>query len=518
VRAASGPLVLLAALVGGLIVGERAAPVAATGFLVVGVSVGVVAIVVGMQRDQLRSALALGVVALVMVGTTSMQRARHGLVSSPLAEAVAGYEPATIVVTLTEDPGGPTRFAVDATGRVHGAHRSVLVVATGDAAGRTRVLSAGDQVTLVGSFRPLNGWERRARWRHAVGAFVATDLVDVAPPSSPLFAVANQLRGLVVAGTARAPATERALLAGLLLGDTRAIPSEMEEAFRSSGLTHHLAVSGENVAFVLVLAGPLLRRFGYRGRFLGGLVVIVVFGTMTRWEPSVLRAVTMTGCVMLAGLVGRPASGLRVLTIAAGGLLVADPFLIHSVGFGLSCAATAGIALFAEPISRRLRGPTLVGEALAVTLAAQIGVAPIMIPVFGSMPLASLPANVIAAPLMAPITIGGLVAGIGGGLVAPVAPGAARALVVPVTVLVRALEGAAVGCARIPFELGGVAAALAAAGGLGAAGGRLAWRRSRRNGPTAGWPGSSSVGSKGDGDGGAGAGSDGDLGTASPRR
>lgn len=489
-RAASGPLVLLVALIGGLVIGERAGPAPAVELLVAGIAAGAIATAIGAGvgagagRRRLEVALALGVVAVFMVGAASMQRARHGLEVSTLTDAVANYESATIVATLTDDPGGPSRFTVDALARVHGANRRVLVIATADAAGRVRVLSAGDQVTLVGSYRPLEGWETRARWRHAVGVFVATDVIDVAAPSSALFAVANRLRDLVVAGTARAPATERALLAGLLLGDTRAISQEVEEAFRDSGLTHHLAVSGENVAFVLVLAGPVLRRFGYRGRFVGGLVVIIVFGTMTRWEPSVLRAVTMTGCVMLASLVGRAASGLRVLTIAAGGLLLADPFLIHSVGFGLSCAATAGIALLAEPIGRRLPGPTLLREAMAVTLAAQIGVAPIMIPVFGSMPLASLPANVVAAPLMAPITIGGFVAGIGGGFVAPVAPGVATALTVPVTLVVAALEGIAFATAKIPVQLGGIGAMVGVVAVVGAIGIRLVWREVHRPEPT----------------------------------
>lgn len=484
--AASGPLFLLVALVGGIIVGERGPPGAAGGLLVAGVLATAIAVAVGVRGEQLGVALALGAIALALIGAASMQRARHGLARSPLTEAVAGRESATIVVTLTEDPAGPSRFAVDALGRVHGVDRSVLVVATGEAAGRMRVLSAGDQVTLVGSFRPLDGWERRFRWRHAVGAFVATDLIGVAPPSSPLFVVANRLRAMVVAGTARAPATERALLSGLLLGDTRAISAEVKQTFRDSGLTHHLAVSGENVAFVLVLAGPFLRRFGYRGRFVGGILVIVVFGTMTRWEPSVLRAVTMTGCVMLAALVGRRASGLRVLAIAVGSLLVADPFLIHSVGFGLSCAATAGIALFSAPIARRVPGPTLLTEALAVTLAAQIGVAPIMIPVFGSMPLASVPANVIAAPLMAPITIGGLAAGIGGGLLAPGAPGLATAVVAPVTLVVRALAGIAAGSAQIPVELGGGGAIVGAVLIAGALGWRLLAREPRGDEPQPG--------------------------------
>ncbi len=133
---------------------------------------------------------------------------------------------------------------------------------------------------------------------------------------------------------------------------------------------------------------------------------------MTRWEPSVLRAIAMAVIGLVAGYLGRPTAGLRVLVLAAIALLVADPFLLHSVGFLLSCGASLGIAVLARPVTARLRGPGWMREVLGVTAAAQIGVAPVLIPVFGSMPLVVLPANLIAVPLAAPLTMWGLAAGV----------------------------------------------------------------------------------------------------------
>ncbi len=473
-------MLLLAGVGSGVAVGEHAGGHPARLELLVGIALALTVLVDvarrGVSADRLTrrrriSRLAVGVVAVLLLGSASMQRALHGLEHSSLAEPVATYRSDVVQVSLTEDPGGPTRFVVDALGRVEG--RTVLVVARGDAAGRMRILSAGDRVVLRGSFRPLSGWDTRERWRHAVGAFEATDLLDATGPSSLLTRLANRLRALVLAGTNPAPATERALLAGLLLGDTRSIPQSTVEEFRASGLTHHLAVSGENVAFVLALAGPLLRRLGFRGRFVAGLAVIVVFGTMTRWEPSVLRAVTMAGIAMFAGFLGRPADGLRLLVLAAAGLLLADPFLVHSVGFVLSCGATVGIALLSAPIAVRLPGPRALRDPLAVTVAAQIGVAPVLIPVFGDLPLASLPANVLAAPLMAPITIGGLVAGTIGGVTRTVAPGLSALLLAPVVVLVQALQGIAVATSGLPFRIDGRTAVGLVAVGCGALGCRF---------------------------------------------
>jgi competence protein ComEC len=211
-----------------------------------------------------------------------------------------------------------------------------------------------------------------------------------------------------------------------------------------------MAVSGENVAFVLALFAPVLRRLRLTGRLVGGVAVLVVFGTMTRWEPSVLRAIAMAGIGLLAGYLGRPATGLRVLTLAATALVLADPFLLHSVGFLLSCAASAGIALLARPITVRLRGPGWMREVLGVTAAAQIGVAPVLIPVFGSMPLVSLPANLVAVPLAAPLTVWGLAAGVVGGLAQPFAPQVTSLLALPTAALVHALLAVSDAASRVP--------------------------------------------------------------------
>ena len=88
--------------------------------------------------------------------------------------------------------------------------------------------------------------------------------------------------------------------------------------------------------------------------------MLVLFGTMTRWEPSVLRASAMAGIAMAATFLGRPAPAGRLLAFAAIGLLVADPFLVHSVGFLLSSGAAAGIVVLAPAISARIPGPRVI--------------------------------------------------------------------------------------------------------------------------------------------------------------
>ena len=141
-----------------------------------------------------------------------------------------------------------------------------------------------------------------------------------------------------------------------------------------------------------------------------------------------------------------------MLCIAAIALLLLDPLLLHSVGFLLSAGATAGIALFAAPLSRIMPGPRPIRDSLAVTAAAQIGVAPVLLPVFGSIPLVALPANLLAAPLVVPVTIWGLVAGAIGAILGP---DASRLLQTPTSLALQTIERIAETAARTPGDIGG---------------------------------------------------------------
>jgi len=309
-------------------------------------------------------------------------------------------------------------------------------------AARLRDRLAGERVVIVGRIGPLSPPRRAYLARRHIVARITVNEVGRWSDGGSVARLANGLRRVLLDGTESIPERERALFAGLVLGDDRAQDPATIEDFRAAGLTHLLAVSGQNVAFVLALVAPVLRGFGLRGRLVGGLGVLVLFGVMTRWEPSVLRAAAMAGVTMVAVTAGRPVSTLRVLALAVTGLLLVDPLLVGSVGFLLSCGACAGIALLAKPLSRRMP------LALAVTLAAQIGVAPVLLPVFGTMPVASLPANLLAVPAAAPVVAWGLAAGLPAGLVGGVV---AQVVHLPTRVLVGWIGGVARWAAALPL-------------------------------------------------------------------
>jgi competence protein ComEC len=257
---------------------------------------------------------------------------------------------------------------------------------------------------------------------------------------------------------------DASLYLGFVVGDDRDQPRELVDTLRQAGLGHLSAVSGQNVALTLAVVSPVLRRLGHRARWAATLGVIGWFAVLTRFEPSVLRAGVMAAMAATAVLTGRPARPWRTLSLTVVIVLIVDPLLVRSVGWWLSVGATAGIAFLAAPLSCRQPGPAWLRVPLSMTVAAQLGVAPVSLAVFGPVPSASLPANLLAAPAAGPVMVYGLPAGILAGLL----PDAAAAVLqFPTTLLVRYIAGVATTAAAADLPGLGLPAVLVS--GLGVA-------------------------------------------------
>ncbi len=253
----------------------------------------------------------------------------------------------------------------------------------------------GDHVQISGVADGKPG-EIGGRRHH--GTVRVDELTVVAGPDSPFQVVGNAVRHRVV--TRLTPRQGgRGLLAGFLVGDTDGVDPIDVEAMRRSGLSHFTAVSGSNVALFLTLLFVLLGPIGVgpRRRAVVGLLALPVFAAATRFEPSVLRASVTAGVVLLGRLIGLGLETWQVVSAAVVGLVILDPNLVTNVGFQLSVAATAGVLVGS-------RWPLHHGgiyRALAVTAGAQAAVAPILVASFGSVPLLSPLANLVAAPVVA---------------------------------------------------------------------------------------------------------------------
>src|SRR5262249_58861202 len=117
--------------------------------------------------------------------------------------------------------------------------------------------------------------------------------MDGVDDGTPLARSANRVRGALDRGARTMTPLDRSLYLGFIVGDDRGQPPAVVDQFRASGLSHLTAVSGENVAFLLAVAGPLLRRLRVSTRWLATLGLIGWVATFTRFEPSVLRAARM---------------------------------------------------------------------------------------------------------------------------------------------------------------------------------------------------------------------------------
>jgi len=222
----------------------------------------------------------------------------------------------------------------------------------------------------------------------------------------------DQIRGRAEDALGRGmPAREAALARGFVLGEDERVDARTVEDFRRAGLSHLLAVSGQNIALLALLAMPLLAAFGIplRMRLVWILGAIVIYVPLAGAGPSILRAGVMGGVSVWATLAGRRGSRLYALALAAVVTLAVDPGIGADVGWQLSFAAVLGILALAPPlraaISARIGGRGWRGalaEGAAMTIAATLATAPLIAFHFESVSTTTFVANLLALPAVAP--------------------------------------------------------------------------------------------------------------------
>lgn len=395
-------------------------------------------IAAGLSRRPVLLAVALA----VLVGARA--HASIAELEAPLPDRVEG---------IAQLAGDPERgwFGTRAVVRIDG-RRWVADIASSEEA-VVRDLLTGDHVELRGTPRELEGappsWVRS---RHLAGR-LAVQEVGRGPPAAPWYRIANEVHRRLAAGASSFDDGARALYMGLVVGDDRQQDELTEWRFRASGLTHLLAVSGQNVAFLLVVCRPLLERMGLRQRLVVAGVVLSLFVLVTRAEPSVLRATAMTAVALWASTYGRWVSPTRAVALAVMGLLLVDPLLVHSTGFRLSVAATAGLVVLSEPLAERLPGPRWLTEPLSVTLAAQMATAPILLAFTDGLPVVAVVANLAAGPAAGAVMVLGVTVGLVAGFVRA---DLAQVLQLPARVLVWWVDTVASASSHVPLlPLGG---------------------------------------------------------------
>ncbi|KIS27148.1 competence protein ComEC [Arthrobacter sp. SPG23] len=422
-------------------------PLPALGGLVAGLLLAAVVLFVAIRRRRFRGpgagrAPRSFLTTLAISAVLSAAIASHSAIAAsqkhdgPVADAVTARSAVVVEAEITGAPrplkvpgrAGSDRWAVQATafaitangGLIKGDAR-LMIVGGAD----WQHVVPGERIRTTGKLKPADGGQTQAGTLSAT-----TGPVTMVGPSTW-----QEGPGALRSGFADAAewigGDARGLLPGMVTGDTSYLDDQLESAMKTVGMTHLTAVSGANCS--LILGALLLAARSFRlprapaaAAAVAGLCLFVL---MVGPDASVLRAALMgaIGLVSLSG--GRAGRGLSFLCLAVVGLLMADPALGTSFSFLLSVLATLGIVVAGAPIMEWLPPvvPRWLAAGLAVPLSAQLFCGPVIVLLQPQFSTYALLANMVAAPLVAPVTILGTAA-------VPVVPLAPWAAVAPMAV------------------------------------------------------------------------------------
>ena len=295
-------------------------------------------------------------------------------------------------------------------------------------------LPVGSEVRAAGVLGEPEPWRAAYLRRQGIAMTLRADRIDRGEGRrGGLNGWIDEVRVRAEAALGRGmPEGEAALARGFVLGQDDRIDGRTRDDFQRSNLTHLLAVSGENVILLGVLAWPLLALVGLplRARLVGTLCLIAIYVPVTGAGPSIQRAGVMGAAGLIAALADRPRARWYAVLLAAGATLAVNPRAVGDVGWQLSFAAVIGIMLWAKRLAAALSEDAerrsarhALAEAVAVTVSATVATAPLMASAFDQFSPAALPANILAAPAVAPAMWLGMLTGIAGQLpLLPVEP------------------------------------------------------------------------------------------------
>lgn len=207
------------------------------------------------------------------------------------------------------------------------------------------------------------------------------------------------------------PGTPGALTLGLLTGDDTALTASERDDLRRAGLSHLTAVSGWNVTLVISAVGLLFLKLGLRGWGWTAvqLVALCGFVWIVGLEPPVTRAAIMAVAGLVAIRLGRPAHSVTVLVISAAVMVAVSPSALSSLSFQLSVLATLGLILAARMAATMDGWRAVLLTPLIATATIGLITAPLLAAEFGTLSLLTVPANILAGPLVPAATIAGVI-------------------------------------------------------------------------------------------------------------
>jgi competence protein ComEC len=316
------------------------------------------------------------------------------------------------VAGMPEQIGARTRLLVDISEPVDS--RVMIYVSRSDE------WEYGDQLDITGVVIPIEPGNSLA-WRGVEGVlyYPRVELLGSQPTGLMrlLYQVRQRARDLLFI---YCPQPEAGFLSGILLGMSDYLTDDLYEAFRQTGTSHILVISGFNMALVAGLVAMLLQRaLPVRKAAPITIAVVTLYTLLTGGTPPVVRAAFMAVLSVLAATIGRRNTGINTLALTAAVMCLFNPLLLGNASFQLSFTATMGLVVFADPLqiwftgwlekrmeiglARRIASP--VAEYFLFTIAAQIMSAPVLFYWFGRIPMVAFLANPLLLPVQPAVMI-----------------------------------------------------------------------------------------------------------------
>ncbi len=211
------------------------------------------------------------------------------------------------------------------------------------------------------------------------------------------------------------PDPQVGLLAGIVLGSKKQLLQDFLQNLRKTGTMHVVVASGYNITVIAGFLISFLAKFISRKKALElAFLGIFAYTLMAGAEPAIVRAAIMGSLTYLAQFLGREKDAVVSLLFAAAVMLFFNPLILFDIGFQLSFLATGGILLLGPTFKGRIFAIPVVGENLRTTLAAQLGVLPILLANFGEINFLSPLINMLVLPAVPLIMgLGAVIAGLG---------------------------------------------------------------------------------------------------------
>lgn len=202
------------------------------------------------------------------------------------------------------------------------------------------------------------------------------------------------------------------LLLAILLGDKDKLSEDIQESFKTSNLSHMLAVSGAHVSYIILGLTYVLQNsiIGKKNGKIVCIFFLLVFMAITNFTPSVTRACIMAVLTLFSGIVYRKSNVYTNISVAALITLIFNPYSLLDLGFQLSYGGTIGIIIFIKRIQEKKSNSKVVNyikQMALVSIYANIIIIPIMMYHFNTVSLTFIISNIMASPILGIIVING---------------------------------------------------------------------------------------------------------------